>query len=270
MQSLSRKQSLVWGGLLIVFGVMGLLESMGELGPWVWVAVLALSGLGVLAVYLTDRSEWGFLITAYALWAVALLIVLAVLDILPGAFIAIYVLAAIALPFLVVYVRNRENWWALIPSYVLLAIAVMIGLTEWHILPDGFIATYVLVAIALPFFVVYLRNRENSWALIPAYVLCAVGIMVALIDVGALGDLMVPAYVMFAIAIPFFVVYIRNPREWWPLIPGGILAVTGSAFILSAGAARYLGAIALIVVGILILLRQFLPSKSVDESTKQE
>jgi hypothetical protein len=191
------------------------------------------------------------------LWAVALLIVLAMLDFLPGGFIAFYVLAAIALPFLLVYLRNRENWWALIPAYVLLAIGSMIVLTEWNILPGGFVATYILVAIALPFVIVYLRHRENSWALIPAYVLCAVGVMIALIDVGALGAFMVPAYVMFAIAIPFFVVYIRNPREWWPLIPGGILAVIGSGFVLSAGAARYFGAVALIAVGVFILLRQF-------------
>lgn len=270
MSTLSRKQSFVWGGLLIIFGVMGLLESIVELSPWVWAAVLAASGAGVLAVYFTDRSEWGFLITTYSLWAVAILLALVTLDILPGTFIAIYVLAAIALPFLVVYIRNRENWWALIPSYVLLAIAVMIGLTEWHILPDAFIATYVLVAIALPFIVVFLSDRSQWWALIPAYVLVVIGIMVALIDGGVLGDLMVPAYVMFAIAIPFFVVYLRNPKEWWPVIPGGIMAVIGSAFILSAGAAQYLGAVALIGVGVLILLRQFLHSKSADESTKQE
>jgi len=270
MYGLSRKQSFVWGGLLIVFGIMGLLASMGELSPWAWVAVLAVSGAGVLAVYLTDRSEWGFLITTYSLWAVAILIALAVLDILPGTFIAIYVLAAIALPFVVVYVRNRENWWALIPAYVLLAIAAMIGLTEWHILPDALIATYVLVAIALPFIVVFLRDRTNWWALIPAYVLVVVGIMVALIDANVLGALMIPAYVMFAIAIPFFVVYLSNPKEWWPLIPAGILAVIGSAFILSAGAARYLGAVALIGAGVFILLRQFLHPKSADESPKQE
>ncbi len=270
MYGLSRKQSIVWGGLLIVFGIMGLLESMSELSPWAWVAVLAVSGAGVLAVYLTDRSEWGFLITTYSLWTVALLIVLAVLEILPGEFIAIYVLAAIALPFVVVYIRNREHWWALIPAYVLLAIATLIGLTEWGILPDAFVATYVLVAIALPFIVVFLRDRSQWWALIPAYVLVVIGIMVALIDAGVLGDLMVPAYVMFAIAIPFFVVYLSAPKEWWPLIPTGILTVIGSAFILSAGAARYLGAVALIAVGVLILLRQFLPSKSADESPKQE
>jgi len=270
MSSLSRKQSFVWGGLLIVFGVMGLFESLIGLTPWVWVAVLALSGLGVLAVYLTDRSEWGFLITTYALWAVAILIALAVLDIVPDIFIAIYVLVAIALPFLVVYLRNREHWWALIPAYVLLAIGAMLLLTEWNILPDAFIATFVLTAIALPFLVVFLRDRANWWALIPAYVLLVVGIMVPLLDYNVLTELWIPAYIMFAIAIPFFVVYMWDPKEWWPLIPGGILAFIGSAFLLSTGAARYLTAVVLIVVGIIILTRQFRHTEPPDESPKQE
>lgn len=257
MTSLSRKQSLVWGGLLIVFGAMSLVESLFDPTPWLWVAVLAASGLGVLAVYLSDRSEWGFLITTYALWAVAILVTLALLDIVPGAFIAIYVLVAIALPFLVVYLRDRNNWWALIPCYVLLAISAMLLLTEWNILPDAFIATFVLAAIALPFLGVFLLNHINWWALIPAYVLLVIGIMVALLDLNVLDDLWVPAYIMFAIAIPFFVIYVWNPKEWWPLIPGGVLAVIGSAFILSSGAAQYLGAVALIVAGIVILTRQF-------------
>ncbi len=270
MFSLSKKQSFVWGSLLIVFGIMGLLESAVDLSPWAWVAVLAVSGAGVAAVYLTDRSELEFLITTYSLWAVAMLIALAALNILPGEFIAIYVLAAIALPFVVIYVRHRGNWWALIPAYVLLAIAAMIGLTEWHILPDAFIATYILFAIALPFLVVFLGDRNKWWALIPAYVLAVIGVMIALITLKVLGDLMIPAYIMFAIAAPFFVVYLSNPKEWWALIPASIMVVIGSAFILSAGAAQYLGAVALIAMGVLILLRQFLPAQSEDIAPKQE
>ena len=270
MSSWSRKQSLVWGSLLIVFGVMSFVETIFNPTPWLWVAVLAISGLGVFAVYLTDRSEWGFLITTYALWATTILIALAILDIVPGTFIAIYVLVAIALPFLVVYLRNREYWWALIPAYVLLAIGAMLLLTEWNILPDAFIATFVLTAIALPFLVVFLRHRANWWALIPAYVLLVVGIMVPLLDYNVLTELWIPAYIMFAIAIPFFVVYMWDPKEWWPLIPGGILAFIGSAFLLSTGAARYLTAVVLIVVGIIILTRQFRHIAPPDEFPEQE
>ena len=75
MKSQTRKQALVWGGLLILFGVITLLETFTDLTAWTWVALLAAAGLGVFAVYLTDRSDRGLLIPAYVLWAIAGLIV---------------------------------------------------------------------------------------------------------------------------------------------------------------------------------------------------
>jgi hypothetical protein len=246
----------VWGSLLVLFGVLALVEQFTSLSLWVWVGVLAVSGLVVFVVYLTDRATWSLLLTAYVLLAVSGLIAFADLEILPDPFIAIYVLTAIALPFLVVFLRNRGNRWALIPCYVLVAIAVMLGLTEWHILPDAFVATYVLTAIALPFLVVFLRNRSNWWALIPCYVLLAIGIMVALIELRVLNDLLIPAYVLLAIAIPFFVVYARDPKQWWPLIPSGILTIIAVSFLLATEAVRYVGAVVLIGAGTVILVLQ--------------
>jgi hypothetical protein len=251
----------VWGSLLVLFGVLALVEQFTSLSLWVWVGVLAVSGLVVFVVYLTDRATWSLLLTAYVLLAVSGLIAFADLEILPDPFIAIYVLTAIALPFLVVFLRNRGNRWALIPCYVLVAIAVMLGLTEWHILPDAFVATYVLTAIALPFLVVFLRNRSNWWALIPCYVLLAIGIMVALIELRVLNDLLIPAYVLLAIAIPFFVVYARDPKQWWPLIPGGILALIGISFLVATTAVQYVGAVVLIIAGVVILVLQLVRRK---------
>jgi len=263
------RQGIVWGGLLILFGLMALVETYTDLTVWTWVVILAAGGLGVFGVYLTDRSDGGLLIPAYVLWAVAGLIALIELNILQDPFIAIYVLTAIALPFLVVFLRNRDQWWALIPAYVLLVIGVMLGLTESNVLPDDFVATYVLTAIALPFLVVFLRNREQWWALIPAYVLLIVGVMIGLTEGGVLSDLLVPAYILFAIAIPFFVVYARNTRQWWALIPGGILAIIGLSFLIAEAAAQYVAPVALVLVGIWIIVRQFTRQEPTDPEVDQ-
>jgi len=212
MKSQTRKQALVWGGLLILFGVITLAETFTDLTAWTWVAVLAAAGLGVFAVYLTDRSDRGLLIPAYVLWAIAGLIALITLNVLRDESIATYVLAAIALPFLVVFLRDRSKWGALIPAYVLLAVGVMVGL----------------------------------------------------IGAGVLSDLLIPAYVMFAIAIPFFVVYARNPRQWWPLIPAGIMAVIGLSFLIAEAAAQYVGPVVMILVGAWILVRMFTRGESAD------
>jgi hypothetical protein len=93
--------------------------------------------------------------------------------------------------------------------------------------------------------------------LIPAYVLLAVGVMIPLIEGGVLSDLLIPAYVLFAIAIPFLVVYARDPKQWWPLIPGGILALIGLSFLVAEAAVQYVGPAVLVLVGLWILARVF-------------
>jgi hypothetical protein len=206
MEFQARKQGIVWGGLLILFGLVGLVATITVLSAWIWVVILAAAGLGVFGVYLTDRSEWMLLIPAYVLWAVALLVALITLN----------------------------------------------------ALGDDFIATYVLAAIALPFLVVFLRDRARWPLLIPAYVLGAVGVMVGLIGAGVLNDLLIPAYVMFAIAIPFVVVYARDTKNWWALIPAGVMVIIGLAFLVAEAAAVYVAPVVLVLVGAWILVRQFI------------
>jgi hypothetical protein len=208
------KQGLVWGSILIVAGVLLLVETFTDLSAWIWIILLAAGGLGAFALYLADRRDWSMLLTAYVLWAIALLVLL----------------------------------------------------VELNILRDEGVATYVLLAIALPFLGVFYRDRTLWWALIPAYVLTVVAVMVGLIGLGVLDDLLVPAYVMLAIALPFFVVYARNRKLWWALIPGGILAVIGISFLFAEGAFEYIGALVLILVGLAILLRAFARRGAADEA----
>ena len=203
MDSSSRKHWMIGGGLLIFFGVLGLVQTVTDLSAWIWVVLLAAGGLGAFGLYLADRCDRPMLLTAYVLWAIALLIALVALNILRDEAVAFYVLLAIALPFLAVFYYNRTLWWALIPAYVLLVVAVLLALT----------------------------------------------------GLGVLDDLLVPAYILFAIAIPFFVVWARDRRYWWLLIPGGVLAIVGLSFLIAEAAFVYIGALVLILVGVGILVR---------------
>jgi hypothetical protein len=207
-----RKQGLVWGGLLIVLGLMSLLQTFTDFGAWVWVGVLTVAGVGIYGVYAMDRTEK----------------------------------------------------WMLYLSYGLLAVALMVALITMNVLQDEAIATYVLWAIGAPFLVAFLRDRSLWGLLIPAYVLFAVGLMVGLIGLGWLDDLLIPAYVMFAIAVPFFVVYTRNTKNWWALIPGGILAIIGLAFLIAEASVQFLVPVLLIIAGIWVLLRQFTSKRAIE------
>lgn len=205
MKSQGKKQGLVWGGLLIILGSALLIESFFDLSAWVWVAILAVSGLGAYAIYAADRTEK----------------------------------------------------WLLIVSYALLAIAGLVSLITLNILRDPFIATYVLAVIALPFIVFFFQGDRTQWGrLIPAYILLAVGVMVPLTDSGILDGILVAAYVLFAIAIPFFVVYARDSKQWWALIPGGITGVIGLSFLIAKDVAQYIAPAVLIIAGAWVLVRQ--------------
>lgn len=170
-------------------------------------------------------------------------------------------MAGIAVTFLAVYIASGRQTWALIPAYVFGAIAGLILLSMVSVgvgLSGDLIAVYVLSAIALPFLVVYLLNRENWWALIPAYVMGAIIGILVIEDLWFVrrnpGDI-VGAYVMFAIALPFFYVYLRNRENWWALIPGGIMLTIGVGLL--AGAFEIIIPVALVIAGLFLLTRQF-------------
>mgnify|MGYP001082246699 CR=1 FL=1 len=269
MDSQNTRNRFIWGGLLILLGALSLLERLVGLSPWVWVIGLAAAGVVAAIIFGRDRGNQAALVPAYVLWAIALLIALTSMDVLRGTFIATFVLSAIALPFLVIYVRDRKQWWALIPAYVLLAIALLVALTGIRLLREEAVATYVLWAIGLPFLAVYLSNRKQWWALIPTYVLGSLGLMIGLIGVGLLQNFMIPAYIMYAIAIPFFVVYARDQKQWWALIPAGILTAIGSSFLIAAAASSMLIPAILILAGIWLVASQFFGRKPSPEAKEE-
>ena len=256
MQDRRNTQSIFWGGLMIIFGILGALEVYIDLNVWIWIVALVVCGLGAYGLYASNRTDKALLLESYILLVIAGLIGFVELDVLVDSFIATYVLASIAIPFLYVYLRDRSQWWAQIPMYVLFAIALMVPLIEYDVLEDGYIATYVLAAIALPFVVVFLRDRSQWWALIPPYALIVIGLMVGLITDGILDGILIAAYIMFAIALPFFIVYGRDRAQLWALIVAGVNGLIGLAFAMAGAATQYVIPVILIVAGGWILLRQ--------------
>ena len=109
MKSLAGKQRLVWRGLVILLAVMSLLQLLIGFNAWVWAVVLGAAGLGVFVVYLTDRSDWGWLIPTYVMWVAAGLIALTELNVLQDEAIGGYTLLAVAIPLLVVNALNPRQ-----------------------------------------------------------------------------------------------------------------------------------------------------------------
>jgi hypothetical protein len=133
-------------------------------------------------VYRKTQDLWT-LLGAYIAGAIAAIVLVSIWlsDVADGKLVAVTVLLLIAAPFAAVWWRDRKQWWALIPAYVMLAVSGVVLIGDAGDEAGGMLVTaYVMFAIAAPFVVVYLLDRANWWALIPAGVLGIIGVGAAI------------------------------------------------------------------------------------------
>ena len=151
---------------------------------------------------------------------------------------------------------------------------IIIGLVTLaaQLLDSPNVGLLVLPTLAIIFLAWGLITRTFG-LIIPGGILAGIGAGVFLMDMTALetqGE-SEAAIFMFAFAggwvlITLLSIFTTDRLQWWPLIPGGILAAIGA--LLLAGEAglkvlefsEYLWPIALIVVGLAIILRRYIRS----------
>ncbi len=174
---------LFWGLILVIGGGLLLLDTFGVFkgNALFWTIVSAIAGVLFLSVFSTRREHWWALIPGIILLSVA--VTIGFDSFLPGFSTSRYggsiILGGIALSFLLVYLVERINWWAIIPAGIMATLAVVAGLdTGANTVSSGGIfflglgLTFVLVAI--------LPNKvgQMRWAWIPAIILCVFGILI--------------------------------------------------------------------------------------------
>ncbi len=164
------------------------------------------------------------------------------------------------LVFLLVFVLDRESWWAAIPGGTLLGIGSMMAYEQIaRETPGDWEAVIVLAGIALGFVAIYLRTGlQQWWAIIPGGVLTTVALTVGLESYFDSGEA-VGGVFMLGLGLTFALVYLvptPSGRMTWALIPAGILAVIGTLGLLASTAfIQYVWPLALILVGGYIILR---------------
>ena len=199
------------------------------------------------------------------LWGVVLVIggVLLLLDtfgIFKGGSLFWTIVSGIAgLLFLSLYFTHRDNWWALIPGIIFLALSTMIGLNSF--LP-GFSdsnlgGTIILGGIALSFLLVYLAERGNWWAIIPAGVITTIAV-VAVLDTNT-SNIASGGIFFLGLGITFAIVAVLPTsvgQMRWAWIPAGILGLIGMLILVAAeNLINYIWPSALILAGLILLIR---------------
>jgi hypothetical protein len=222
------KSSLFWGVLLIGAGLLVLAEQMGYtsmFSPQVWMIVFAGIGLlGFVSYALSGWKQWGWLFPAGIFAGLVVIIALTEANVSSAA-VGSPLFIGLLIPFAAAYLTDRSrNWWALIPGGVMLFLALTTLMVDT--VGGEWVGAMFLLLIGLTFLFVYLNNRARIWALIVAYVFGVLSIapMLAAFDEMAAYF---GAVFLFAIALPFFILYFRSMENWWAIIPAGALSVVG-------------------------------------------
>jgi hypothetical protein len=209
---------MIGAGLLALADQMGYVDSFS---PQVWMTIFAgISLLGLVSYALSGFKQWGWLFPAGAFGGLAVIIGLAEANVDTAA-VASPLFIGLLIPFAAAYLADRtHNWWALIPGGVMLFLALTTLLVdsaggEW-------IGALFLFMIAISFLLVYLNNQTRTWALIVAYATGVLGIA-PLMSMGGRDAAYYGPIFLFAVALPFFIVYFRAAENWWSIIPAGAL-----------------------------------------------
>ena len=166
--------------------------------------------------------------------------------------------------FLSIFFQNRSYWWSLIPGVSLIGIALSIVL-NWLNPEIGSIwgGAVFLGMVGLSFFCVYLVDRTNWWAIIPAGVMVTIGV-VSSVD-QAYESKIGTGFFFLGVGITFALLpLLPSPagKMGWAWIPALALAALGAFFLFASGEKiAYLGPLVLIGIGLLLVIRSLIGTK---------
>lgn len=135
------------------------------------------------------------------------------------------------LAFLSVFISDKNQWWALFPAFGLLVGGAIIYLENaFPAIPGGIAGAIALGGIGLAFFLIFVSNFANWWALIPAGVLFSMA-AVFLLGVQSGGVFLIGLGITFGV-LGF--VPTEQGRMRWAFIPAVVLIIVGLFVILAS------------------------------------
>ena len=202
------------GALLVGAGILVLLQNLGVIRSGLellWAVCFLLAGGVFTSVFLNDRKNWWAVIPGFALLGIGALILLSwALPVSGGRWGGGLFLGALAAAFWVIYANRRDQWWPILPGGVLLTLALVAVLDEG--VGVGFdTGSIFMLGLGATFLVLYLlpaAGGKQAWAVYPAVILIAIGVIVAIASsslmqfVGPLALVAAGVYLVYRAARP--------------------------------------------------------------------
>jgi len=160
------------------------------------------------------------------------------------------------LVFLMVFILNTDEWWALIPGFILMGIGIIVFMSDnMQAAADRWSGAVFLGFLGVAFLMIYITHVNQWWAIIPGGVLLT---LAGVTLVPGEGDLSGVIF-FFGLALTFGLVYILPKPAGklnWALYPAGILLLI--ALLVTLGAANlmdYILPLALLLAGGYVIYR---------------
>jgi hypothetical protein len=159
------------------------------------------------------------------------------------------------------YISRRRSWWLLIPSVILLFLAL--GNVLEILFPrmsSTFTGLVILAGIGVSFLTVYLSDRNQWWAIIPGGVLISLGITDFLENISLTG-FDTDGVLFIGLGLTFLILTLLptpSGRIKWGIYPGIPLLVFGLFLSFDQGHLwNYIWPALVIILGVLLLFGAF-------------
>lgn len=133
----------------------------------------------------------------------------------------------------------QRNSWRIIVGVLVLLMGVVALLQTLKIIPTQgslialFMSLIFLCGGVAFVWLLFQDSKTNWWAAIPGLSLLSIGSLIGLSELfpGAI-DHIGGAIVLGGIALGFWLVYLITPRNWWAIIPGGVMLTLAAITVL--------------------------------------
>ncbi len=240
--------------------------------------VLLTIGLCFWSLFTVKRRLWWALIASIVVPAIAIVAIVGASRV-PGRVVGeilfalfgpikisflVFLFGIPGLMLLLVYVLDRRQWWALIPSSILNGLAA-ITLNELNRFSSGWVSFAIfLFSIALPLWLIYFIQHE-WWLILPAGIMTMIASIPIMID-STIDGAVICALFFLGLSVVFLLTRLLHLARsdlrwtWWP---ASVLGGVGVFILLLSNnvVAPYILPGLLIIVGGGLLLRNFLQPK---------
>ncbi len=139
--------------------------------------------------------------------------------------------AAVGVPFLGRWVLcGRRDTWALLTAWIFTSLSLLLVVLYLAPREPQLVLSTLLIVIALSLFVLSGMNRWRWWLLLPAYLLLALGGLVALTALNVGLEVLAGAALLMA-SLPLWLILALSRRGVWVAAGAGLLSVAGAGIL---------------------------------------